>query len=130
MFKEKVAALLNKALGMKKEDVEKLIEIPPSSDMGDYSFPCFQLASKFQKAPPVIAQELNKKLAELQKEKDTLQSQLSNQIASLKDTHAGLEQSLTSLEKEKTKIKTVLAQTLDTKTKIESDSPKAFLFLA
>lgn len=44
------------------EDIEKLIEIPPDSSMGDYAFPCFKLASIYRKAPQKIAEELAEKL--------------------------------------------------------------------
>ncbi len=43
-------------------DFEKLIEKPKSVAHGDFSFPCFLLAKTMQKAPPVIAQELQKEL--------------------------------------------------------------------
>ncbi|MDU1855899.1 MAG: arginine--tRNA ligase, partial [Clostridium baratii] len=44
------------------EDIKKLIEIPPKSDMGDFAFPCFQLARVMRKAPNMIAEELASKL--------------------------------------------------------------------
>ncbi|MBU5299059.1 arginine--tRNA ligase [Clostridium sporogenes] len=42
--------------------IEKLIEIPPKKEMGDYAFPCFQLAKTFRKAPNLIAEELKEKI--------------------------------------------------------------------
>ncbi len=47
---------------MSPVEIEKLIEIPPSEQMGDYAFPCFPLARAMRKAPPAIAQELAAKL--------------------------------------------------------------------
>ncbi|NLY20768.1 MAG: arginine--tRNA ligase [Tissierellia bacterium] len=44
------------------EEIERLVETPPSYDMGDYAFPVFQLAKIFRKAPPMIATELAEKL--------------------------------------------------------------------
>jgi arginyl-tRNA synthetase len=41
---------------------ESIIEIPPRPEMGDYSLPCFSLASHFKKSPVEIAQELARKL--------------------------------------------------------------------
>lgn len=61
-MREIISKLLAKELKIIREEVEKLIEIPPSSDLGDYSFPCFFLASKLKKSPQQIAGELAKKL--------------------------------------------------------------------
>lgn len=49
------------ALG--KETVLNLIEIPPSSDLGDYAFPCFSLAKIEKKSPILIAEELSARLS-------------------------------------------------------------------
>ncbi len=40
---------------MKDEEIEKLIETPPSADMGDFAFPCFILAKFMKKNPKDIA---------------------------------------------------------------------------
>ena len=40
------------------EQISSLLEIPPKPDMGDYAFPCFQLAKSFHKAPQIIAQDI------------------------------------------------------------------------
>ena len=42
---------------------ERMIERPPSPEIGDYAFPCFALAKTFRKPPPAIAGELAVKLA-------------------------------------------------------------------
>ena len=39
-------------------EVIALLEQPPDAALGDYAFPCFQLARHFRKAPPAIAAEL------------------------------------------------------------------------
>lgn len=44
------------------EEIDNLVETPPSYDMGDFAFPVFKLAKEFRKAPPVIAEELAGKL--------------------------------------------------------------------
>lgn len=44
------------------KEIEGYLEIPPSSEMGDYAFPCFKLAKSLKKAPPVIASELKEKM--------------------------------------------------------------------
>ncbi len=60
--KEVVNAIANIVDSLDREEIEKLIEIPPSYDMGDYAFPCFRLAKSFRKAPNIIAQELAEKI--------------------------------------------------------------------
>ncbi len=40
------------------EQVNKLIEIPPQKDLGDFAFPCFILAKSMHKAPALISSEL------------------------------------------------------------------------
>ena len=47
-MKEKVVEILHKELKIAKEEIEKLIEIPPQNEMGDYAFPCFILAAKIK----------------------------------------------------------------------------------
>lgn len=44
------------------EELETWIEVPKDTSMGDYAFPCFQLARTLKKAPQVIAQELKEKI--------------------------------------------------------------------
>ncbi|MCK4259783.1 MAG: arginine--tRNA ligase [Halanaerobiales bacterium] len=58
-FKREMALLLAEKLPEGLElDLEKLIEIPPNPEMGDYAFPCFQLAKHLRKSPVKIAEEL------------------------------------------------------------------------
>ncbi|MGL5381142.1 arginine--tRNA ligase [Clostridium sp.] len=61
-YKKKVAEIIKQHVDMDVEAIEKLIEIPPKPEMGDYAFPCFQLAKAFRKAPNMIAEELSTKL--------------------------------------------------------------------
>jgi len=68
-MKKEVAKLLKKVLKEKgfkfqEEELENIIEIPPSPDMGDYAFPCFFLAEKFKDSPERIAMELRQKIGE------------------------------------------------------------------
>ncbi len=44
------------------EEIESLIEIPPSEINYTYAFPCFRLANFERKPPKVIAEELKKKM--------------------------------------------------------------------
>ena len=57
-YKVKVAELIKQHVDLEIETIEKLIEIPPKPEMGDYAFPCFQLSKVMRKAPNMIAEEL------------------------------------------------------------------------
>ena len=57
-----VSSALAAHTGQSEQDVEALLEVPPNPEMGDFAFPCFQLAKTLRKAPPQIAQELAGKL--------------------------------------------------------------------
>lgn len=48
-YKSKVAELIKKHVELEIEAIEKLIEIPPKPEMGDYAFPCFQLSKLWEK---------------------------------------------------------------------------------
>ena len=64
-MKTKIAELLaEKIEGFDVEKVEQLLEVPPKADMGDFAFPCFQLAKVFRKAPNMIAAELAEQIGE------------------------------------------------------------------
>ena len=43
-YKKKIAKLINENVELEVDLIEKLIEIPPKGEMGDYAFPCFQLS--------------------------------------------------------------------------------------
>ena len=69
-MKEVVVKVLKKALKEKKvdlttEQIERLVEIPPSAEMGDYSFPCFFLSEKLKDNPSQIALEIREKIGNL-----------------------------------------------------------------
>lgn len=61
-YKKLVAERIKEHVDLELDDIEKLVEIPPKSDMGDYAFPCFQLAKVLRKAPNAIASELQGKV--------------------------------------------------------------------
>ena len=46
------------------EEVASMLEVPPTSDMGDYALPCFRLAKTLRKAPPIIAETLKNNFTE------------------------------------------------------------------
>ncbi len=62
-MREIIAKLLKKALvdlkiELKAEEIENSLETPPSSELGDYSFPCFSLKEKLKDNPSKIALEI------------------------------------------------------------------------
>ncbi len=66
-MKELVIKLLKKALKAKKvkikeEQIDKLLEIPPNIELGDYAFPCFFLAEKFKESPEQVALDIREKI--------------------------------------------------------------------
>ena len=61
-FKEEIAEQIAKVTNLNKKELEKYIEVPPNSDLGDYAFPCFKLAKDLRKAPPIIANEIKENI--------------------------------------------------------------------
>jgi arginyl-tRNA synthetase len=63
-MKEIVVELLSAAISdkMTRDDIARLIEIPPSDELGDYSFPVFSLSKIFRKNPAAIADEIKGKI--------------------------------------------------------------------
>lgn len=61
-MKEQIIDLIATAAELDKETVAAILEIPPKADMGDYAFPCFQLAKTLRKAPPMIAADIAEKI--------------------------------------------------------------------
>jgi len=62
MFKESVINLLWKEVGISKEEINRLLEMPPQEEMGDWALPCFELAKIMKKAPVKIAGDISSKL--------------------------------------------------------------------
>ena len=62
-MKQKVVQFISSYINELTEgDIEKLLEIPPKPEMGDFAFPCFRLAKVYRKAPQMIAEELKNKM--------------------------------------------------------------------
>ena len=79
-MKQIISELLQKALKKEKIDIsekeiEKLIEIPKSTELGDYAFPCFFLASKLKQDPKEIALEIREDLKNSKKRFEDIQTQ-------------------------------------------------------
>jgi len=64
-MKAQIIDIIAKAAALDTVTVENLIEIPPKADMGDYAFPCFQLAKTLRKAPPMIATDIANAIGEV-----------------------------------------------------------------
>ena len=62
-IKSEIVQLLHQNTGLPPEEVERLLEIPPREELGDYAFPCFSLSKSLRKSPAAIAQELAGKIA-------------------------------------------------------------------
>ncbi len=56
-FEKEIEKELKKIL---KKDIE--LEVPPNHRLGDYAFPCFELAKELKKDPNKVAKELTEKL--------------------------------------------------------------------
>ncbi len=61
-MKDIIIELITNAAELDTATVADILEIPPRPEMGDYAFPCFQLAKTLRKAPPLIAAELAEKI--------------------------------------------------------------------
>lgn len=57
-YKKLIAERIKTIVDLEVEKIEELVEIPPKSDMGDYAFPCFQLAKVMRKAPNMISADI------------------------------------------------------------------------
>lgn len=64
-MKNKIINLISTAANLDLDTVADILEIPPKADMGDYAFPCFQLAKTLHKAPPLIAADIADKIGEV-----------------------------------------------------------------
>lgn len=63
-MKTKVVDLLYKNIeGFTKDELMRLVEVPPKPEMGDFSFPCFRLAKVYRKSPQMIAEDLKEKIS-------------------------------------------------------------------
>ena len=61
-MKELIVKELKKQVSLPEEVISDLIEIPPTSDLGDYSFPCFVLSKELKKNPSEISHNLSLKI--------------------------------------------------------------------
>ncbi|MGY4884085.1 MAG: arginine--tRNA ligase [Nanobdellota archaeon] len=69
-----VNIIKKEGLKLKKEEIEKFIEVPPNPEMGDFAFPCFFLASKLKSPPDEIALTLRSYIKEVPEGFDDIQT--------------------------------------------------------
>lgn len=79
IMKDVISEILLKAIkkegvSLKKEEIEKFIEIPPSHEMGDYAFPCFFLAGKLKVSPQEIAINVRANIEDYPKDFEDIQT--------------------------------------------------------
>jgi len=73
MPKKEIAKLISKYCKLNTKQIESIIEIPPDPNLGDYSFPCFNLCKEKNKNPIEICEELKNKI-KLSKLTDKIES--------------------------------------------------------
>ncbi|MGH4118649.1 arginine--tRNA ligase [Clostridium sp.] len=61
-YKKIVVERIKQLVDLEIETIENLIETPPRPEMGEFAFPCFQLAKTMKKAPAMIAKDLKEKI--------------------------------------------------------------------
>src|SRR3989344_6775798 len=62
-MKDTIIKQLSKHFSLNKQEIESLIEVPPTENLGDYSFPCFGLGKILKKNSVEIAKELANKFS-------------------------------------------------------------------
>ncbi len=61
-FKDEIVKTLKSNVELSESEIEKIIEIPPDYNMGDFAFPVFSLAKIYKKNPAMIANEIVEKI--------------------------------------------------------------------
>ena len=58
-FREEIIKILDEKIeSLNSLEIDKMIEIPPNYELGDFAFPVFSLAKVYRKNPAIIAEEL------------------------------------------------------------------------
>lgn len=63
-YRTRIAGWLAEETGVAAEQIDGWMETPPQPSLGDYAFPCFQLARSLRQSPPQIAAGLAGKAGE------------------------------------------------------------------
>jgi len=58
LFLDDIVARLVRLVDLPPDGIAALVQVPADAAMGDFAFPCFQLAKALRKAPPAIAADL------------------------------------------------------------------------
>src|SRR3989344_3128007 len=58
MFRDTIVRAIARHTKLSAADVDNLLEVPPTPELGDFAFPCFILAKQQKKSPVHIAQQL------------------------------------------------------------------------
>lgn len=61
-FKDELIKILSKSTKLSKEDINKVLSVPPDPKLGDFAFPCFIIGKKMKCNPNEAAEKLQKKL--------------------------------------------------------------------
>lgn len=61
-MKQQLIKQLSKHLSLSKQEIELLLEVPPTPEFGDFSIPCFILSKSLKIPPQKIAEDLSKKI--------------------------------------------------------------------
>lgn len=65
-FKEEISNIIAEIYDdLDARDVQRSIEIPTDSKLGDYAFPCFKLAKTLRKSPMIIAGEIQEAISDV-----------------------------------------------------------------
>lgn len=56
------------------KELEEWLTVPPDSAMGDFSFPCFQLAKRLKESPQMVAQEIKESMEAEKEKQDFIES--------------------------------------------------------
>ena len=73
-LKLEVSIIISLASGIKIEDVNSMLTVPPKADMGDFAFPCFKFGKEKGISPKEAAQQLNTLLLSKIKEYDLIET--------------------------------------------------------
>jgi arginyl-tRNA synthetase len=63
-FKGIISKQLSGLINLPADRLQPILEVPPSTELGDFALPCFTLARELKKKPADIARELEQKLNE------------------------------------------------------------------
>jgi arginyl-tRNA synthetase len=61
-YQKEAVRLIVEATGLHQRDVNALLAVPPSQELGDFAFPCFSLAKQSRRSPVDLSAELASKI--------------------------------------------------------------------